>query len=55
MEENEFRSVINKKQNSSFGRSVVVPFISGVLGCSLVLGTCFGVPNIREKIIGENI
>ena len=54
MEENEFRSVINKKQNSSFGRSVVVPFISGILGCSLVLGTCFGVPNIRKKIIGEN-
>ncbi len=54
MEENEFRSVINKKQNGSFGRSVIVPFISGVLGCSLVLGTCFGVPNIREKIIGEN-
>ena len=54
MEENEFRSVINKKQNSSFGRNVIVPFISGVLGCSLVLGTCFGVPNIREKIIGEN-
>ena len=54
MEENEFRSVINKKQNGSFGRNVIVPFISGVLGCSLVLGTCFGVPNIREKIIGEN-
>ena len=54
MEENEFRNVINKKQNGSFGKSVVVPFISGVLGCSLVLGTCFGVPNIREKIIGEN-
>ena len=54
MEENEFRNVINKKQNCSLGKSVVVPFISGVLGCSLVLGTCFGVPNIREKIIGEN-
>ena len=52
MEENGFRNVISKSQNGSFGKNVVVPFISGVLGCSLVLGTCFGVPNIREKIVG---
>lgn len=54
MEENGFRNVISKNQNGSFGKNVVTPFISGVLGCSLVLGTCFGVPNIREKIIGGN-
>ena len=52
MEENGFRNVINKSQNGSFGKNVALPFISGVLGCSLVLGTCFGVPNIREKIVG---
>jgi len=54
MEENEFRNVINKSSNGSFSKNVAVPFISGVLGCSLVIGTCFGVPNIREKIIGGN-
>ena len=54
MEENGFRNVVNNSSKGSFRSSIFVPFISGVLGCSLVLGTCFGVPNIREKIIGEN-
>ena len=54
MNENEFTNVINnsKSRNHSFGKSVVVPFISGILGCSLVIGTCFGVPSIKEKILG---
>ena len=52
MEENGFRNVVNSSSKGSFRSSVFVPFISGVLGCSLVLGTCFGVPNIREKIVG---
>ena len=54
MEENEFRNVVNRNSNHSFGKSVAVPFLSGVLGCSLVLGTCFGIPSVREKIIKEN-
>ena len=54
MEENEFRNVISKSSKGSFSKNVAVPFISGVLGCSLVLGACFGVPSIKEKIIGEN-
>lgn len=53
MEENEFRNVFNSNSKGSFGKNVVTPFISGVLGCSLVLGTCFGVPSIKEKILGE--
>lgn len=40
------------KQKSGFGKTVVLPFFSGIVGCSLVLGTCFGVPSIKEKIIG---
>lgn len=54
MEENEFRNIVNNSSNGAFKRSVFVPFISGALGCSLVLGTCFGVPSIREKLIGES-
>ena len=54
MEENGFRNVINSNSNGSFSKSFFVPFISGVLGCSLVLGTCFGVPNIKDKIIGNS-
>ena len=29
----------------------MLPFVSGIVGCSLVVGTCFGVPSIREKLL----
>ena len=55
--ENKFQTIKNEntyyRKDSSFKRSVVLPFFSGVLGCSLVLGTCFGVPSIKEKLIGN--
>ena len=41
------------KKKSNFGRNVVVPFFSGIVGCAVVLGTCFGVPSIREQILGN--
>ena len=41
------------KKKSNFGRNVVLPFFSGIVGCAFVLGTCFGVPSIREQIIGS--
>lgn len=41
------------KNKSGFGKSVLIPFVSGVLGCSVVLGTCFGVPSIKAKLIGN--
>ena len=40
-----------KKVQKGFGKTVAVPFLSGVLGAGLVLGTCFGVPNIRKNIL----
>ena len=45
-----------KKQNEKigFGKSVVLPFFSGVVGCALVVGTCFGIPSIKEKILYTN-
>ena len=55
MNDNEFKNVItHPNNNNSFGKNVAIPFISGVLGCSLVLGTCFGVPSIRTKLLGSN-
>ena len=39
--------------NSSFSKTVFVPFLSGIIGASLVLGTCFGVPSIKNSIIGN--
>lgn len=41
------------KRSSGFGRTVFVPFVSGVIGATLVIGTCFGVPSIKEKLIGS--
>ena len=43
----------SSKNHSGFGKSVLIPFVSGVLGCSVVIGTCFGIPSIRTKIIGD--
>ena len=46
---NEKQQKENKGQ-SNFGKNIAVPFLSGVLGAGLVLGTCFGVPEVRNKI-----
>ena len=61
MDENENRfevissktSQANFKKSSGFGKTVLLPFFSGIVGCSLVIGTCFGIPSIKEKIIGD--
>ena len=61
MDENENRfevisskpSKANFKNSNGFGKTVLLPFFSGIVGCSLVIGTCFGVPSIKEKLIGD--
>ena len=61
MDENENRfevissktSKANFKQSNGFGKTVLVPFVSGIMGCALVIGTCFGVPSIKEKLTGS--
>ena len=45
--------IYNEKSKIGFGKSVVFPFISGILGASLVVGVCFGVPQIKEKLISS--
>ena len=42
------------KSNTSFGKTVLIPFVSGVVGCAIVVGTCFGIPSIKERILGNN-
>ena len=42
------------KNKSGFGKTVLLPFFSGVIGCALVIGTCFGVPSIRSAIINDS-
>jgi len=38
------------KKKCAFGKTVVVPFISGVVGCAAVLGTVLFVPEIKNSI-----
>ena len=65
MEENNQNTTENKKCNVpknngnfkekgkvSFGKGVLIPFCSGVIGAALVVGTCFGIPTIRNNILG---
>ena len=50
----EFKAVQPKKEKTSksgFGKTVAIPFLSGVLGAGIVLGTCFGVPGIRNTLL----
>lgn len=47
-------SFSEKENKSNLKNSILIPFLSGVLGCSLVVGTCFGVPSIKSKIVGNN-
>ena len=53
-----FKNVIDvtpkKERNHGFKNHVVVPFLSGIIGCSVVIGTCFGVPSIKSKILGTS-
>lgn len=44
----------NKKQPGFF-KNAFVPFCSSALGTFLVIGICFGMPNIRNKILNNTI
>ena len=39
---------------SGFGKSVLLPFCSGVVGCALVIGACFGIPSVRSEILNTS-
>lgn len=44
----------SQKSKGNFGRTFFIPFLSGVLGCGLVIGTCFGVPSIKNQLLGTS-
>lgn len=48
---NNFKKAKPVKQPSGFGKTVFVPFVSGILGATLVIGTCFGIPKIKNTLI----
>ena len=43
------------KKGPGFGKSVVLPFCSGIIGAALVVGACFGIPSIKSSILGGSI
>ena len=49
-----YKNEKSQKNKTGFGKTVILPFVSGVVGCSVVLGTCFGVPSIRAKLINNS-
>lgn len=50
---NQFKKAIPVKKPNYF-KSIIVSFISGILGASLVIGICFGIPNIKNQIFNSN-
>lgn len=52
MDSNFYQKFDNESNSSkNFKVSILAPFISGVVGASLVLGVCFGVPSIKDKLL----
>ena len=47
-------STSKKKSNFSFSKNILLPFLSGVAGASIILGTCFSVPSIRNNLFGNS-
>ena len=47
-------SDFKKRENFNLEKNILLPFISGIVGCSVVIGTCFGVPSIKEKLVGKS-
>lgn len=43
---------IKQPTQHTFLKSVLLPFLSGMLGTTLIIGICFGIPNVRNYILG---
>lgn len=55
--ENEYKafntSKKEKRSGAGFGKTVALPFLCGVLGSGLVVGSCVGVPAIRNTLLEQ--
>lgn len=53
--ETSYKTVGNSFQSEKggFAKSIILPFVSGIVGATLVMGVCFSVPQIKNKIMGE--
>ena len=48
-----FKNSEKKTNGTSVGKTVVLPFVCGVLGTVAVLGTCLTVPPIKQSILNS--
>lgn len=53
--DNTFRAFQSQKEksSSSFGKTVAVPFLCGILGAGIVVGSCVGIPSIRNELLKQ--
>lgn len=51
--DNHFKKASFEPKKSGFGRNIFVPFLSGIVGASLVVGVCFGVPQVKNYLLGS--
>ena len=49
----EHKKAKKTKSSPGFGKLVLLPFACGILGAGIVVGTCFGVPSIRNNILSS--
>lgn len=42
-----------KSPKAGFGKTVALPFLCGVLGAGIVVGSCVGVPGIRNELLKQ--
>ena len=40
----------SKDEGPGFVRTVLLPFTCGILGAGIVVGTCFGIPSVRNNL-----
>lgn len=45
---------IEPQKSGSFKFNILIPFLSGILGSTLVIGLAFGMPSIKEKLVNYN-
>ncbi len=52
-ESKSFNSAKSNKSQFSFGRNVVLPFLSGVVGAGVLLGVCLNVPYVQSNLFNK--
>ena len=50
---NDFKQIEKNRKSCGFGSSFLLPFISGMLGASLIFGIVIGIPEVKNKFLNE--